>query len=183
MHKQKDHVETMDHQEFKVREEEVLINVIYVRGTVDRLLPFLTSLVNHSLCQFRLISNGCLAKEQALLQQYADHCERASFFDLKTPNVLPHHDVLMRLLPLEQGPVFAFLDSDILAKGPFLKQLLEASTNHQAVFTGFPLWHERNELKMRREFKILGGRFLHSHHEMLYGFSYAAIYRTAPLRQ
>lgn len=159
------------------------INVIYVKGTVKLLLPFLSSLLQYSDCHFRLISNACTADEEEDLTKFAASENRCFFYSLNTERILLHHEVLHRILPEETSPWFAFMDSDIIATGEFLPQLNEALINRQAVFTGLPLWHENTEMKMPKSFKIMGGRYFMSHNDHLLGLSYMAIYKTESLKR
>ncbi|MFY0591946.1 hypothetical protein [Roseivirga sp.] len=158
------------------------INIIYVKGTVDLLLPFLSTLLQFSECRFRLVSNACPANEEAQLKQFVITENRTSFYSLESYQVLLHHEVLHRLLAKEQSEWFAFMDSDIFAKGSFLPEMMYALKDKDAVFTGLPLWHEDSELKMPQKFKIMGGRYFMSHNDCLLGLSYMAIYRTGSLR-
>lgn len=159
------------------------INIIYVGGTVNLLLPFLSSLLQHSHCKFRLVSNACRADEEATLKQFVTSENRTSFYTLNTSRILLHHEVLHRLLEKEQSEWFAFMDSDIFAKGSFLPKLMDAIKEKDAVFTGLPLWHENSERQMPQEFKIMGGRYLRSHNGLLLGLSYMAIYKTDDLKK
>lgn len=162
--------------------KKLTINIIYVKGTVRSLIPFLTSLLKHSDCSYRLISNGCDPDEEQLLQDFADSELRAVFYGLKTKGILPHHEVLHQLLSMEESEWFAFMDSDIVATGQFLPDLMEESKGKQAVFTGLPVWHEQSEMSMPRSFRIMGGRYFQAHNSYLVGLSYAAIYHTEALR-
>ena len=164
-----------------IREEEITLNVVYVPNTVALLLPFLNTLLVHSSCQYRLVSNACTAEEEAILQEFAVNHDRVRFYSLEATHMLPHHKVLHRLLHVEDGLYFAFLDSDMVADGPFLRQMLTAMEGKDAIFTGLPMWHEVSEHTMPESFKIAGGRFYKTHNGRTLGLSYAAIYRRASL--
>lgn len=157
------------------------INIIYVRGTVSQVLPFVYSLLEHTDVLFRLVSNGCNDLEERELKDFANSNERLTFHSINSKTILLHHEVLHLLLKLEESPYFAFVDSDILAKEAFVDDLLKELKEKEAVFTGLPLWHEESEMTLPRDFKIAGGRFVKAHTGHLLGLSYAAIYRREPL--
>lgn len=157
-------------------------NIVYIRNTVELLLPLLKSLLENSECEFRLVSNNCSEEEQELLKSFVDTHPRTCFYSLKTSNTLLHHEVLHQLLELETAPYFAFMDSDIIATSNFDTKLLNALGSNDAVFSGLPIWHEIHEKKMPQNFKIMGGRFYQSHNDFLLGLSYIAIYQTDSLK-
>lgn len=163
-------------------QEKLTINVIFVKGTVEILLPFLPSLLTHSSCRFRLISNGCLLEEATILKEFTDFNTQTVFYSLNTERILQHHEVLHNVLELEESEWFAFIDSDIVAKSQFLPALFNALEGKDAVFTGLPLWHETYEMMMPKDFNIMGGRFVNAHNGYLLGLSYAAIYKTSGLK-
>lgn len=109
--------------------------------------------------------------------------ERLSFYDIDSQKVLPHHDLLNRLLDMETSEYFIFCDSDICANGPFLKDAFDELGEKDAFFSGFPLWHDESEKVMPRKFMVLGGRFPETHNGIIVGFSYFAIYRKNVLQQ
>lgn len=160
----------------------LIINIIYVKGTVELLKGFFFTLLKHSDCRFRLVSNGCLPEEELTLAALAESSPRITFYSFANQKVLEHHSCLNKLLEMEETEYFAFFDSDILATGVFLKEMLEKMGDSDGFFSGFPIWHEDYEIVMPRKFKILGGRFLENHNGLILGFSYCAIYRTQSLK-
>ena len=166
----------------QLREEEIVFNIIYVRGTVAELLPLLRNLLSHSVCQYRLVSNHCTAAEEQLLSAEAATSKRLHFHNLGADQILQHHEALHRLMDYDDGPCFAFMDSDIFATGPFVSQFVEALQEHDGVFTGLPIWHEADDGVMPAEFQIAGGRFYKSHNGLTLGLTYCAIYKKEPLQ-
>ena len=160
----------------------LIFNIIYVRGTVQPLLPMLSTLLAHSTCQYRMVSNACLPEEEALLQRYAAVEPQLHFYSLNTQKIASHHEAMHELLRLDDGPYFAMMDSDIFATAPFEEELLQALEQHKAVFTGLPIWHEHSDGVMPADFRIMGGRFYKAHNDMMLGMTYCAIYHKAPLQ-
>lgn len=95
--------------------------------------------------------------------------------------MLPHHEVLHQLLPLDEDPWFAFIDSDMLALAPFMPPFRAAMEKHDGIFTGLPLWHEEHEQSIPLAYNVLGGRYYKAHNDMITGLSYCALYRREPL--
>lgn len=157
------------------------IHIIYVKGTVAALLPLLGTLVAQTDCKYRLVSNACTAAEEAQLAAYVKGNHRLSFHSLDCTTMVQHHEALAALLHLDDDEFFAFLDSDMVATGPFLLPILLALQTHDAVFTGLPMWHELTEMDMPKAYKFVGGRFLNNHQGQMMGLSYGAFYRRKPL--
>lgn len=115
-------------------------HIIFTPGTVHSLRLFTLSLLKWSGCFFRLVSNGCRGAERRELERLCRRRERLEFLPLPGRRCLPHAEALNRLQEREQGPYFAFLDSDLLASGPFLAPVLAALPARDAVFSGTPFW-------------------------------------------
>lgn len=166
----------------QVKEETIVFNIIYVRDTVAALLPLLRTLMSHSACQYRLVSNGCTEEEEELLSTFASADERLSFHSLEATRILQHHEALHSLMDYDDGPCFAFMDSDIFATAGFISHFIAALQEHDGVFTGLPIWHEEDDGVMPAQFQIAGGRFYKSHNDLTLGLTYCAIYKKEPLR-
>ena len=162
---------------------ELIFNIIYVKGTVRTLINFFWSLVHFSDCKYRLISNGCTSEEEAFLSNIAANSDgRFEFHSLGSSNIIEHHHVIHKLITLDHSPYLAFIDSDILAKKPFLEEIKKQITHHDAVFSGLPVWHESEDFVMPRSFKIMGGRYVDAHNGILLGTSYCCIFKKESLR-
>ena len=115
------------------------LNVIYTPGAVRYMAFFALSLLEHSDCQVRLVSNGCDAAERRLLAQLADSQVDMSYHEIPCPQMLAHHDALKHLHALSDGDFFCFVDSDLLATGPFMDELLpliedQVRTHHPTLY-------------------------------------------------
>jgi hypothetical protein len=121
------------------------------------LRPFVQSLLQWSDCAYRLVSNGCARGEAALLEALCAKEPRLSFFELSREGMLKHAAALNRLQAAETSDHFCFLDSDILATGPFLGELTPLLGEHAAVFSGRALWSAReDQAALPRSKKIRG---------------------------
>ena len=119
---------------------QITINVILVGGTVALLQPFLRSLETRTMgTRFRLVANGCRAREIAALHRF---CESDNRFEVLaiSRRVMPHGRVLDELLRSESSPVLAFMDSDCFVTEDPFKRVVEELGTAQATFSGEPCW-------------------------------------------
>ena len=91
-------------------ESTLTINIIYIRNTVKDLLPLLSTLFEHSKCNYRLVSNACTQEEVDLLKSVSKRDNRILFRDFGFSEIAHHHFVLNMLLELESSKYFAFID-------------------------------------------------------------------------
>lgn len=97
----------------------ITLNIIYMPQTAVYLSYFALTLLRWSThCQLRLIANGCSKAEIAHLTTLCTQHQRMSLMVL--PNPLAHSTVLNQLQHDNTDPIFAIIDSDIYAVGPFM---------------------------------------------------------------
>jgi hypothetical protein len=156
-------------------------NVIYVPGTVRLLFDFAHSAAEHSPYRFRLVSNACTAEEESFLAEKASGHPRLEFSSLESKTVLLHGEALQRLCRNQSADYFAFLDSDIFARGPFLTEAQSLLARHVALFSGLPTWLPPEERVMPGHFVFMGGRFTQTDGGLCLGVSYCAMYRRVEL--
>ncbi|MBN1173782.1 MAG: hypothetical protein JXA67_16540 [Micromonosporaceae bacterium] len=121
---------------------DITMNVIYTPGTLA-LARFVPLLVEHTPWRFRLVANHCTLDEQRILAQAADSSDRLSTLVLDTTEVLPLGKALTALVaghPHEE--TFAFMDSDILVTADIAGEFEPLLHDHEAVFSGTPIWAE-----------------------------------------
>ncbi len=132
-------------------------NIIYTPGTVRYLAFFVRSLLKWSDCSYRLVANGCLPEEERLLETLCSESPRLQFFRLSPREVLKHAEALNRLQEKETSSHFCFMDSDILATGPFFQEFVPLLREYAAVFSGRAIWASSGEAApMRHSRKIKG---------------------------
>ncbi|MBP6802590.1 MAG: hypothetical protein KA362_00635 [Chloroflexi bacterium] len=105
---------------------DMTLNVIYTANTALPLSRFALTLLRWSACRVRLVANGCAAEEEARLQTLALGNPRLSFFSFSPGASLTHGQVLNHLHDECDEPIFAFVDSDLFAVGPFMPAKLSA---------------------------------------------------------
>jgi hypothetical protein len=158
-------------------------NIIYVPGTARALFDFARSLAEHSSYRFRLVSNACSPREEAFLSEGAAAVPGLEFRSLETGTVLAHGEALQRLFRAESAGTFAFMDSDIFARGAFLADSASWLEQHAAIFSGLPSWQSREERVMPDGFAYMSGRFSETASGVCLGASYCAIYRRADVER
>lgn len=112
-------------------------NIIYTPGTVAYLRLFVYGLLRWSDCSFRLVANGCSTDEASMLERLCHESPRLEFMRLPTrQGIMPHGHALNLLQSMERSERFCFMDSDILATGEFLAEIVSRLEGFAAVFSG-----------------------------------------------
>jgi hypothetical protein len=155
---------------------ELIINVIYVKGTVKLLLPFAQTFLDHTNVRYRLISNGCSEEEELILREFARSDERLLYFSMNSSSIQSHHSILIELLFKDDSNYFAFIDSDIIVESDFVLSMLNKLEEADAVFSGLPLWHEPTDHLIPRKHKVMGGLHTKTHNNVQLGVTYCAFY-------
>lgn len=158
-------------------------NIVYTAGTAKFLSFFVWSLLKHSDCTFRLVSNGCLPIEQRFLQRLCHREPRLEYWAIPTRRTLPHGQALNYLQALNRSDYFCFIDSDIFATDDFICDLRPLLTAHTGVFSGTPIWVKSCEEVMPTAFRHLTGVFNRSDRGLCLGSTYVALYDNHVLTQ
>jgi hypothetical protein len=119
---------------------ELKFNIAYVPGTVRYLRLLVFSLLKWSDCSFRLVANACSPQEVRLLRDLCHKSSRLELLAAPSKTVLPYGEMLNYLHSLEHSDYFCFLDSDILATGDFVSEMLPYLGRYAAVFSASPIW-------------------------------------------
>ncbi|MEI9849740.1 MAG: hypothetical protein WDN24_01480 [Sphingomonas sp.] len=160
-----------------------LFNIVYTPGTVGYLLPFAHSLLQHSDARFRLVDNGCLPAERRLIEALVRRHDRLLSWTVPGAGCRPHGEVLDMLRTLPAPGPFCFLDSDIVASGPFLDPLRDSLASAPAVFSGAPLWLTEGDGVFRAGMRSLTGEYLWDAQGRSLGVTYVAAYDPARLAE
>jgi hypothetical protein len=157
----------------------VVFNVIVTPGTFRFLELFTHSLISRSDVRIRLVSNACTADEVELMQQFAArHHARVDVFRLVSATMVPHGVALDEIYTAhDDGEYFAFVDSDVKAKRPFMRLFAEQLEHFDVVTSGSVAWSDDSILPAGAV--DLAGRHAVGPDGFVYGSSYLAIYRRA----
>ncbi len=151
-------------------------HIVYVPGSVHHLLPFVTTLLRWSDCCFRLVANGCTPAEIELMQACCTTDDRLTCVQLPTDRPWVHHVALNYLQSHCEEAFFCFIDSDILAGGPFMASILPHLAGHAGVFAGAPLWMRPADRIFRPDMDVLCGEHDRTAAGLLLGSTFFAIY-------
>jgi len=155
---------------------ELVFNIIYTPYTAAYLSPLVSSLLQWSDCQYRLIANGCTTEDQQLLQDICMADARLEFVVAPGDQMIEHGPLLTWLQRQNKSPWFCCIDSDIFATGPFIESIKTYFKNHDAFFTGHPLWHAPEDIRLPQEFRRLHGIHFSTADGKALGGTYFAIY-------
>lgn len=161
--------------------ETLQFTIIYTPGTVYFLTWMVASLLKHSPCSFRLVSNGCMVPEQRYLEHFCRRDQRLSFLSLSTDHCLPHGEILDYLQAIHTDEWFCFLDSDMFATADFLAEFTVDIPRYAAVFSGAPVWATASDQILPENFKIISGHHTDSDRQHCLGCTYFAVYNNALL--
>jgi hypothetical protein len=132
-------------------------NIIFTPFTVEYLSPFIHSLLKWTDCQYRIVNNGCGPKEQAVLRDLCATDERLEYLSFSEDEMLQHGVALNWLLERTDSPWFCFMDSDILATGPYLESIAKYMDNYDIFSSGYPLWYAPEDITLPEHFRRLHG--------------------------
>ena len=158
-------------------------NIIYVPGTVRILLPLVHTLLEHAPVRLRLIDNGCLPEESILIRNVCSLDDRLSFYALPFKGMVEHGHALNHLFEMDEEDIFAFMDSDIFATGPWLDTLLDELETHAGCCSCMPIWHRPDDAEMPSDYNIMGGRYVRTTDGHFLGVTYLAMYRRGAVRR
>lgn len=163
-------------------EPELVFNVVFTPGTFRCLRPFTHSLLANSTSRLRLVCNGCSDDDMSLMRDFRDYDARVDVHVASHGEMLPHGEVLERLYAhTDDGGFFCFIDSDVIAKRPFVDDFLRLLPAYDAITTGDVAWTDDHLLPA--DAPDLAGRHSVGVDGFTYGSSYAAVYAREALEQ
>jgi len=136
---------------------ELQFNIIYTPGTVRYLTPFIKTLLQWSDCRYRLVANGCLAAERELLAAISRLDDRLELLVMPQPHMAPHGETLDYLHQRTDSDHFCFMDSDIVATGPFMDEFRSDIEQADLFSSCLPLWHNRKDTVIPPHFNHMHG--------------------------
>jgi hypothetical protein len=159
-----------------VKTSDLQFNIIYTPGTVVYLTPFVTTLLEWSDCRFRLVANGCSTEECQLLESITALDERLELLVMPEQRMVPHGETLDFLHARTDSDWFCFMDSDILAVGPFLNDFAEDLQKAEVFSSCLPLWHNLKDITIPDSFRHMHGIHAYTGNGMTIACDYFVIY-------
>ena len=151
-------------------------NILYTRGTVKYLHFLAFSYSKWSDCSFRLVANGCSAKETALLQEYCSQHDWLESLVLPNRTTVTHGEALSYLQSLERSDYFCFTDSDVVTTGDIAQAIMPHLDSHAAYFSGSPLYCKEEDRILPAAFQKMYGRHTYTDQGVCLGSSFFAVY-------
>jgi hypothetical protein len=140
-----------------MRTSDLQFNIIYTPGTARYLSPFVLTLLHWSDCRYRLVANGCTDEECQLLDNIAALDDRLELLIMPEKRMVPHGETLDFLHARTNSDYFCFMDSDILAVGPFLDDFRDDLANAEVFSSCLPLWHKESDITIPNHFEHMHG--------------------------
>jgi hypothetical protein len=159
-----------------MKTSELLFNIIYTPGTVRCLSPFIQSLLDWSDCSYRLIANGCTDDEIALLGAICELDRRLELLVMPEKRMIPHGDMLEYMQEITDSDYYCFMDSDILATGPFMDDFRNDLNSSEVFSSGLPLWGTEKDFTIPAYFDHMHGLHAFSSNGMTIACDYFVIY-------
>ena len=165
-------------------ESDVVFNVVWAGEVYPYLRTFVASLLDRTEARFRFVVNGCPAEHLPMMAAFAErHPDRViDLIDLDPPHrPYTHGEALDRVrAQRDDGPLFATIDSDILARGPFLADLLgELVDDVVAVTSGRGVWADTDVVPEGHP--GVNGEYFFDRSGFTFGSPHLAVYRREPL--
>ncbi len=159
-----------------MRTSDLTFNIIYTPGTVRYLTPFVRTLLEWSDCRYRLVANGCSPAECELLQAVCALNDRLELLVMPEQRMVPHGETLNFLHACTDSDYFCFMDSDILATGPFLDDF-RAELEQAEVFSScLPLWHNPRDITIPKHFRHMHGIHAYTDNGLTIACDYFVVY-------
>lgn len=152
---------------------DLTLHVVFTPRTFERLVPLTRTLLADPAAMVRIAANGCDPNEIERMRVFAAETDRVEVVDAG-PAMLPHGEVLDLLFDRSGESHFAFADSDVFARGPFVGEIVRRRIDHAVVTTGDVAWADDDRLPVGAI--DLVGRHAIGHDGFHYGSSYVACY-------
>lgn len=151
-------------------------NIIYTPGTARYLSLFVPSLLEWMDSRFRLVANGCDPEEVSHLQELCKTDERLEFLMISQDSMIQHGQALNWLHERTEGPWFCYMDSDVIATGPFIKQVAKQLDECDVFSSGLPLWHAPEDTILPKSFRRMQGSHIWTDDGACIGCDYFAVF-------
>lgn len=155
-----------------------MFNMVWTGRVFDDLQLFTRSLLVHTRSRFRFVANACPPDQVRNMEGFAaEHPDRVVGVDVvSTERMVRHGDALDDIRQLHHdGELFAFIDPDILARGPFLGTLLDGLADAAAVTSGREVWSSHNIRPAAHP--GVNGEYFFDQDGFLFGSPHLAVYR------
>lgn len=161
-----------------VREHDVVFNMVWTGRVFDDLQLFTASMLAHSSARYRFVANACPPEQVRAMEDFATRFpDRIVSVDVvSTERMVRHGDALDAVMRVHHdGPLFAFIDPDIVARRPFLAPFLSELRTADAVTSGREVWSTHNVRPA--EHPGVNGEYFFDQDGYVFGSPHFSIYR------
>jgi hypothetical protein len=163
-------------------EEEFLFNRVWT-GTVFPFLRYcVSSQLAHSGARFRFLANGCSPEQIPMMEAFREQHSDRVLEVLVVSEAMGAHGVALdtTMAQRDDGEFFCFIDPDILARGPFLRDFARHLVDGYAgVTSGKGVWVEDPTIPVGHV--GVSGEYFYASDGYLFGSPHFAMYRRAAL--
>lgn len=159
-------------------EADLVVNVVWLGLDYEYLRYFVASQMAHTTARYRYVVNACPPDQVARMRADAADDDQITEVLVVSDDVVAHGVALDRVRAVrDDGPVFAMVDPDILATGPFLGPLL-AELEHAAVVTsGTEAWALEGDNVIPVDHPGVAGEHFYGRDGFVFGTPHLALYR------
>ena len=151
-------------------------NIIYTPYTTRSLSMFIPSLLEWMDSRFRIVANGCSPEEAQMLRDICAGNDRLEFLMLSEDGMMPHGDALNWLHKHTDSKWFCYMDSDIIATGPFMDKVSAQLDECDVFSSGIPLWHAPEDIVLPKSFRRMQGSHIWTDDGACIGCDYFTIF-------
>jgi hypothetical protein len=167
-----------------IPESAFVFNVVWAGSDFPYLRHFVSSQMRHSDARFRFVANGCPPDQVRLMEALADaSAGRVVEVFVSSATIDRHGAALDTVLAArDDGEFFCFVDPDILAEGPYLREFGDAlEAGCAAVTSGKGVWTD--DVVVPVGHPGVPGECFYSQDGYLFGSPHFAMYRRTPLQE
>jgi hypothetical protein len=159
-----------------------VFNVVWVASDFPYLRHLLASQLRHSDARFRFVANGCPPDQVRRMEEFATSAGGRVVEVLVSSTVIERHGAAIDavLEARDDGDFFCFVDPDILAERPYLREFVDALDGGCAgVTSGKGVWTD--DVVVPPGHPGVPGECFYDQEGYLFGSPHFAIYRRGPL--
>jgi hypothetical protein len=165
-----------------IPESDFVFNVVWTGSVFPYLRHLVASQLRHSGARFRFVANGCPPDQVQLMEELTATADGRVTEVFVSSTTMDRHGAALDavLAARDDGEFFCFVDPDILAERPYLREFADAlDKGFAAVTSGRGVWTD--DVVVPAGHPGVPGECFYSQDGYLFGSPHFAMYRRAPL--